>query len=163
MGPLFGFVCVLACVLLCLCVCFFGFLLVGSFVGLFVWLLVCWCVCLFVCSFGCSFVCSFVSLFLWLVVCTWKGFPKHISKGTRRGISLSQRDLKKKKNTFPRWHFSFYVFGSKIAPRDFGFEKNSQAKKARDCLGGPSVVFSNKNAKLLEGKKKAKQRITTWS
>ena len=47
----------------------------------------------------------------------------------------------------------FYFFGSKVAPCDFGFEKKSQAKNARECLGGPSVVFSDKNAQKQKAKK----------
>ena len=53
---------------------------------------------------------------------------------------------------FPEWHLNVYFFGSKVTPCDVGVGKKSQAKKTRDSLGGPSVVFSDKNANVLESK-----------
>jgi hypothetical protein len=45
---------------------------------------------------------------------------------------MSQKELKKKKIRIPHWYLNFYFFGSKVAPCNVGFEKNSQAKKARE-------------------------------
>ena len=53
--------------------------------------------------------------------------------------------------------------GVDIRLSDFGFKKKSQAKKARDGLGGPSVVFSNRNANILERENEEKKLIPTWS
>ena len=76
---------------------------------------------------------------------------------------MSQKELKKMKIRIPHWYLSFYFFGSKVAPCNVGFEKNSQANKAREWIGGPSVVFSNRNANILEGENEEKKRIPTWS
>jgi hypothetical protein len=155
MGLLFGFVCALVCSLLCLCVCLFG--------CLFVCWLVCWFVRLFVCSFVCLFVrscvcvCVFVSLVGWLYA---KRLPKtHIVRENVEGFQCRKGSWKRRKIAFPHCHLSFYFFGSKVAPCDFGFAKKTQAKKARDCLGGPSVVFSNRNANILEGEYEEKKLI----
>ena len=72
---------------------------------------------------------------------------------------MSQKELKKMKIRIPHWYLIFYFFGSKVAPCNVGFEKNSQAKKAREWIGGPSVVFSNRNANILEGEYEEKKLI----
>ena len=142
-------VCLCACLFVALFVCLFVWLFVCLFVGLLVRAFVCLFVCLFVRSCVCVCVCVFVSLVGWLYA---KRLPKtHIVRENVEGFQCRKGSWKRRKIAFPHWHLSFYFFGSKVAPCDFGFEKKNQAKKARDCLGGPSVVFSNRNANMLEG------------
>ena len=77
---------------------------------------------------------------------------------------MSQRELKKKKNRIPSLVFEFFTFSAPKSPLAISAsEKKSQAKKARDCLGGPGVVFSNRNTNILEGGNEAKERFPTWS
>ena len=112
----------------------------------------------FVCALVCSLLCLCVCFFGWLVVRKKAAQNTHCRENVE-GFQCRKGSWKRRKIAFPHCHLSFYFFGSKVAPCDFGFAKKTQAKKARDCLGGPSVVFSNRNANILEGKNEEKKLI----
>ena len=76
---------------------------------------------------------------------------------------MSQRELEKEENRIPPLVFEFVLFQLQSHPLRFRLRKKSQAKKARDCLGGPGVVFSDRNDNILEGKNEETKQLPTWS
>ena len=77
---------------------------------------------------------------------------------------MSHRELKNRKNRIPRVSFEFFTFSAPKSPLAISApEKKAKQTKTRDCLGGPSVVCSNRNTNILEGKNEEQKRFPTWS